>query len=107
MVSRKALAALRQSSLEIYRLPSASSFWYSSPDCVACRACASAASRFSCHPSILPRLTILPHPLVKCPVQHPRARVRRAVLAAEVRRRQLLIEAHIADRMLLTLVVHV
>eukprot|EP00964_Phaeocystis_antarctica_P065091 scaffold39217_cov62-Phaeocystis_antarctica.AAC.2 len=48
MASRKALADLRQSSLEPYRTPSASSFEYASPVCAACRACVSAASRCCC-----------------------------------------------------------
>eukprot|EP00964_Phaeocystis_antarctica_P078248 scaffold48662_cov49-Phaeocystis_antarctica.AAC.1 len=59
------------------------------------------------HPTIVIELSLLPHLLVEHPVQLPRARVRRAVLAAEVRRRQLLIAAHVADRVLLPLVVHV
>eukprot|EP00964_Phaeocystis_antarctica_P121555 scaffold85212_cov55-Phaeocystis_antarctica.AAC.2 len=59
------------------------------------------------HPAILLLLPQLPHPLVKRPVQLPNAGVRRAVDAAEVRRRQLLVVAHIADGVLLTLVVHV
>eukprot|EP00964_Phaeocystis_antarctica_P135603 scaffold99951_cov63-Phaeocystis_antarctica.AAC.5 len=50
---------------------------------------------------------MLPQLLVKHPVQLPGASVRRAVHAAEVRRRQLLIAAHVTDRMLLPLVVHV
>eukprot|EP00964_Phaeocystis_antarctica_P017359 scaffold9589_cov52-Phaeocystis_antarctica.AAC.1 len=58
-------------------------------------------------PTILRPLPLLPQLLVKRPVQLPSARVRRAVLAAEVRRRQLLIEAFIADGVLLPLVVHV
>eukprot|EP00964_Phaeocystis_antarctica_P079005 scaffold49168_cov66-Phaeocystis_antarctica.AAC.1 len=59
------------------------------------------------HPTILRRLPELPQLLVKHPVQLPSARVRRAVLAAEIRRRQLFIAALIADRVLLSLVVHV
>eukprot|EP00964_Phaeocystis_antarctica_P021068 scaffold11657_cov58-Phaeocystis_antarctica.AAC.3 len=59
------------------------------------------------HPTILPLLPVLPHLLVKRPVQLPSARVSRAVLAALVRRRQLLIAAHVADGVLLPLVVHV
>eukprot|EP00964_Phaeocystis_antarctica_P161837 scaffold134859_cov69-Phaeocystis_antarctica.AAC.3 len=58
-------------------------------------------------PAILRPLPLLPQLLVKRPVQLPSARVRRAVDAAEVRRRQLFIAAHIADRVLLSLVVHV
>eukprot|EP00964_Phaeocystis_antarctica_P077759 scaffold48314_cov51-Phaeocystis_antarctica.AAC.2 len=58
-------------------------------------------------PTILVRLPIFPQLLVKHPVQLPRARVRRAVLATEVRRRQLLIAAHVADGVLLTVVAHV
>eukprot|EP00964_Phaeocystis_antarctica_P123163 scaffold86816_cov58-Phaeocystis_antarctica.AAC.2 len=59
------------------------------------------------HPTIL---ALLPPPsqcLVKRPVQLPSARVRRAVHTAEVRRRQLFITAHVADGVLLSLVVHV
>eukprot|EP00964_Phaeocystis_antarctica_P111192 scaffold75500_cov36-Phaeocystis_antarctica.AAC.3 len=48
-------------------------------------------------PTILYPLPLLPHLLVKRPVQLPSARVRRAVDAARVRRRQLLIAALIAD----------
>eukprot|EP00964_Phaeocystis_antarctica_P015301 scaffold8462_cov64-Phaeocystis_antarctica.AAC.4 len=59
------------------------------------------------HPTILIPLPLLPQLLVKHPVQLPSGRVRRAVDAAEVCRRQLLIEALIADGVLLTLVVHV
>eukprot|EP00964_Phaeocystis_antarctica_P010635 scaffold5850_cov61-Phaeocystis_antarctica.AAC.13 len=59
------------------------------------------------HPTILLPLPLLPHLLVKRPVQRPRARVRRAVDAAQVRRRQFLVAAHIADGVLLPLVVHV
>eukprot|EP00964_Phaeocystis_antarctica_P132893 scaffold97047_cov54-Phaeocystis_antarctica.AAC.1 len=59
------------------------------------------------HPAILPLLPLLPQLLVKHPVQLPSARVRRAVDAAEVRRRQLLIAAHVADGVLLPVVVHV
>eukprot|EP00964_Phaeocystis_antarctica_P061640 scaffold36844_cov58-Phaeocystis_antarctica.AAC.6 len=58
-------------------------------------------------PTILLPLPSLPQLLVKHPVQLPSARVRRAVDAAEVRRRQPLIAAHIADGVLLPLVVHV
>eukprot|EP00964_Phaeocystis_antarctica_P071810 scaffold43864_cov59-Phaeocystis_antarctica.AAC.4 len=58
------------------------------------------------HPTILVLLPLLPQPLVKRPVQLPSARVRRAVDAAQVRRRQLLVAAHVADGVLLTLVVH-
>eukprot|EP00964_Phaeocystis_antarctica_P073644 scaffold45202_cov74-Phaeocystis_antarctica.AAC.3 len=58
-------------------------------------------------PTILLQLPLLPQPLVERPMHIPRARVRRAVHAAEVRRRQLLIAAHIADGVLLPLVVHV
>eukprot|EP00964_Phaeocystis_antarctica_P125756 scaffold89428_cov63-Phaeocystis_antarctica.AAC.4 len=58
-------------------------------------------------PTILAHLPLLPQLLVKRPVQLPSARVGRAVLAALVRSRQLLVEAHIADGMLLTPVVHV
>eukprot|EP00964_Phaeocystis_antarctica_P103345 scaffold68635_cov56-Phaeocystis_antarctica.AAC.2 len=58
-------------------------------------------------PAILQLLPLLPQLLVKHPVQLPSARVRRAVDAAEVRRRQLLIEALITDGVLLPLVVHV
>eukprot|EP00964_Phaeocystis_antarctica_P104274 scaffold69417_cov66-Phaeocystis_antarctica.AAC.1 len=56
------------------------------------------------YPAILSLLPPLPHLLVKRPVQLPRARVRRAVLATEVRRRQLLIAAHVTDGVLLPLV---
>eukprot|EP00964_Phaeocystis_antarctica_P098029 scaffold64100_cov54-Phaeocystis_antarctica.AAC.4 len=59
------------------------------------------------HPTILMALPLLPQLLVKHPVQLPSARVRRAVHAAEVRRRQLLVAALIADGVLLPLVVHV
>eukprot|EP00964_Phaeocystis_antarctica_P030545 scaffold17248_cov62-Phaeocystis_antarctica.AAC.2 len=59
------------------------------------------------HPTIRRVLPLFPQLLVKHPVQLPSARVRRAVLAAEVRRRQLLIAAHAADGVLLSLVVHV
>eukprot|EP00964_Phaeocystis_antarctica_P096333 scaffold62643_cov56-Phaeocystis_antarctica.AAC.3 len=48
MASRKALAALRVSSLEPCRIPSASSSLYSLPDCAASRAVSSAISRFCC-----------------------------------------------------------
>eukprot|EP00964_Phaeocystis_antarctica_P136937 scaffold101424_cov43-Phaeocystis_antarctica.AAC.3 len=48
MASRKVRAALRQSSLEPYRAPSAISSEYSSPDCAASRAASSATSRFRC-----------------------------------------------------------
>eukprot|EP00964_Phaeocystis_antarctica_P064832 scaffold39038_cov62-Phaeocystis_antarctica.AAC.1 len=48
MASRKALAALRQSCLEWYSPPSATSSWYSSPDCAAMRASCSAVSRARC-----------------------------------------------------------
>eukprot|EP00964_Phaeocystis_antarctica_P106537 scaffold71397_cov60-Phaeocystis_antarctica.AAC.5 len=48
MASRQVLAALRQSSLEAYRAASASSSSYLSPVSAACRACASAVSRFRC-----------------------------------------------------------
>eukprot|EP00964_Phaeocystis_antarctica_P092264 scaffold59316_cov53-Phaeocystis_antarctica.AAC.4 len=58
-------------------------------------------------PTILIPLPLLPHLLVKRPVQLPSARVRRAVLAAEVRCRQLQVAAHIADGVLLPRVVHV
>eukprot|EP00964_Phaeocystis_antarctica_P084889 scaffold53559_cov66-Phaeocystis_antarctica.AAC.2 len=58
-------------------------------------------------PTILLRLPLLPHLLVKHPVQLPSTRVRRAGLAAEVRRWQLLVEALIADGVLLPAVVHV
>eukprot|EP00964_Phaeocystis_antarctica_P138533 scaffold103204_cov60-Phaeocystis_antarctica.AAC.3 len=58
-------------------------------------------------PAILPCLPLLPQLLVEHPVQLPRARVRRAVHPAEVRCRQLLIAALIADRVLLSLVAHV
>eukprot|EP00964_Phaeocystis_antarctica_P114434 scaffold78388_cov63-Phaeocystis_antarctica.AAC.2 len=51
MASRKARAALRPSRSERYRAPSASSSWYSSPDCSACRAISSASSRFRCCPT--------------------------------------------------------
>eukprot|EP00964_Phaeocystis_antarctica_P058657 scaffold34804_cov58-Phaeocystis_antarctica.AAC.5 len=59
------------------------------------------------HPTILLPLPLPPHLLVKHPVQLPSARVRRAVNAAQVRRRQLFIAALIADGMPLPLVVHV
>eukprot|EP00964_Phaeocystis_antarctica_P132895 scaffold97047_cov54-Phaeocystis_antarctica.AAC.3 len=58
-------------------------------------------------PTICLRLPLLPQLLVKRPVQLPSARVRRAVDAAEVRRRQLLITALFADGVLLAVVVHV
>eukprot|EP00964_Phaeocystis_antarctica_P028384 scaffold16007_cov65-Phaeocystis_antarctica.AAC.4 len=58
-------------------------------------------------PTILLSLPRLPQVLVERPVQLPSARVRRAVDTAEIRRRQLLVEAHIADRVLVPLVVHV
>eukprot|EP00964_Phaeocystis_antarctica_P044214 scaffold25403_cov55-Phaeocystis_antarctica.AAC.3 len=45
MASRKALPALRQSSLEAYRRPLATSSSCLSPDCAAVRADSSAASR--------------------------------------------------------------
>eukprot|EP00964_Phaeocystis_antarctica_P013395 scaffold7334_cov64-Phaeocystis_antarctica.AAC.8 len=48
MASRQALDALRQSSLEAYRAPSASSSPCLSPDRAAMRACCSAASRLCC-----------------------------------------------------------
>eukprot|EP00964_Phaeocystis_antarctica_P018262 scaffold10109_cov57-Phaeocystis_antarctica.AAC.4 len=52
MASRQALAALRQSSLEEYRAPSAISSSYASPVCAASRATSSAISRVRCcaHP---------------------------------------------------------
>eukprot|EP00964_Phaeocystis_antarctica_P048750 scaffold28224_cov58-Phaeocystis_antarctica.AAC.3 len=58
-------------------------------------------------PTILIPLPILPHLLVKRPVQLPSTRVRRAVHAAEVRRRQLLVAAHVTDGVLLAVVAHV
>eukprot|EP00964_Phaeocystis_antarctica_P039870 scaffold22792_cov64-Phaeocystis_antarctica.AAC.2 len=58
-------------------------------------------------PTILPLLPLLPQLLVKRPVQLPSDRVRRTVDAAEVRRRHLLIAAHVTDGVLLPLVVHV
>eukprot|EP00964_Phaeocystis_antarctica_P082846 scaffold52034_cov54-Phaeocystis_antarctica.AAC.3 len=58
-------------------------------------------------PTILIHLPLLPHLLVKRPVQIPSSRVRRAVHAALVRRRQLLIAANVADGVLLSFVVHV
>eukprot|EP00964_Phaeocystis_antarctica_P024166 scaffold13542_cov58-Phaeocystis_antarctica.AAC.4 len=57
--------------------------------------------------TILIPLLLLPQLLVKHPVQLPSGRVRRAVHAAQVRRRQLLIAAHVTDGVLLTLVIHV
>eukprot|EP00964_Phaeocystis_antarctica_P006601 scaffold3576_cov69-Phaeocystis_antarctica.AAC.2 len=48
MASRQALAALRQSSFEAYRAPSASNSSYSSPVCAASRASSSAALRARC-----------------------------------------------------------
>eukprot|EP00964_Phaeocystis_antarctica_P033598 scaffold19054_cov65-Phaeocystis_antarctica.AAC.2 len=60
-----------------------------------------------CRPTIRLQLPLLPHPLMKRPVQLPSARVRRTVDAAEVCRRQFLIAALIADGVLLTPVVHV
>eukprot|EP00964_Phaeocystis_antarctica_P047133 scaffold27253_cov73-Phaeocystis_antarctica.AAC.1 len=48
MASRYVLAALRVSSLERYRVPSATSSEYSSPDCAASRAALSASSRCRC-----------------------------------------------------------
>eukprot|EP00964_Phaeocystis_antarctica_P089043 scaffold56739_cov66-Phaeocystis_antarctica.AAC.4 len=54
-----------------------------------------------------PHLPAPPHIFVKCPVHLPSARVCRTVLAAEVRRRHLQIAAHVADRVLIPLVVHV
>eukprot|EP00964_Phaeocystis_antarctica_P003049 scaffold1627_cov58-Phaeocystis_antarctica.AAC.3 len=48
MASRKALAALRQSSFVQYRAPPASSSSYASPDCAARRAASSAISRSRC-----------------------------------------------------------
>eukprot|EP00964_Phaeocystis_antarctica_P008719 scaffold4722_cov60-Phaeocystis_antarctica.AAC.5 len=48
IASRKVRAALRQSSLEAYRIPLATSSWYSSPDCAATWANFSAASRCLC-----------------------------------------------------------
>ena len=79
------------------------------PDCAAMWACSSAISRVCCLPlpALLPRLPLLSHLLVKRPVQLPNAGVCRAVLAAEERRRQLLIAALIADRMLLSVVTHI
>eukprot|EP00964_Phaeocystis_antarctica_P113221 scaffold77290_cov58-Phaeocystis_antarctica.AAC.2 len=59
------------------------------------------------HPTILLLLPLLPQPLVEHPVQLPSARVRRAVDAAQVRRRQLLIAAHVTNGVLLSVVVHV
>eukprot|EP00964_Phaeocystis_antarctica_P126431 scaffold90127_cov63-Phaeocystis_antarctica.AAC.3 len=59
------------------------------------------------HPTILPHLPLLLQLLVKRPVQLPSARVRRAVIAAEVGRLQLLIAAHVADRVLLPAIAHV
>eukprot|EP00964_Phaeocystis_antarctica_P096331 scaffold62643_cov56-Phaeocystis_antarctica.AAC.1 len=65
------------------------------------------ASLLPPRPAILPLLPVLPHLLVKRPVQLPNAWVRRAVHAAEVRRRHLLVAAHLTDGVLLSLVVHV
>eukprot|EP00964_Phaeocystis_antarctica_P098881 scaffold64827_cov51-Phaeocystis_antarctica.AAC.1 len=48
MASRKARAALRESSLEPCLVPSASSSEYSSPNCAASRAAPSAVSRCCC-----------------------------------------------------------
>eukprot|EP00964_Phaeocystis_antarctica_P002332 scaffold1204_cov51-Phaeocystis_antarctica.AAC.1 len=48
MASRRVRAALRQSSLEPYREPSATSSSYASPDCAASRAASSATSRARC-----------------------------------------------------------
>ena len=59
------------------------------------------------HPTILTRPLVLPLLLVKYFVQVPSERVRRAVEAAPVRCRQLSLDALVAHRMLLPLVVHI
>eukprot|EP00964_Phaeocystis_antarctica_P017936 scaffold9959_cov66-Phaeocystis_antarctica.AAC.1 len=83
IASRRALADLRQSSLEAYRAASASSSPYASPDCAASRAATSAVSRFRC--------------CVTPPSSLPGARVPRAVDAAPVRRRHLQLDANRAS----------
>ena len=101
MASRQVLASLRMSSIAPYRRPpSASSFEYASPVRAAMRACSSAASRYRCSPA--PPSSSLFRSFRSClvehPVQLPSARVRRAVLAAQVRRRQLQVEALVGCR---------
>eukprot|EP00964_Phaeocystis_antarctica_P082578 scaffold51825_cov61-Phaeocystis_antarctica.AAC.5 len=58
------------------------------------------------HPTILPQLPVLLQPLVIHRMPLPSARVTRAVDAAPVRRRHLVLDALRANRMLTTVVVH-